>query len=159
MADDVRRELVAHYIFNLVCREGQGRAGHVLLEQARALLRVGMWGIDAGEPHREALAAGDLVLAYVGAPERTFVGQATLASAAHEWTPSEARVYPARSTSGVLLTSVDQWEPPVPMGAVLAQIDRSAGARAEFDQGVVRITRSEYDVAVAVAAGRATSTA
>ena len=52
-----------------------------------------MWGVDAGEHHRDALATGDLALIYLGAPERVFIGRAELASAAHDWAPSEANVY------------------------------------------------------------------
>jgi hypothetical protein len=40
------------------------------------------------------------------------------------------------------------------MGAVLSQIDRSGGARADFEQGVVRITVGEYETALRVAAER-----
>jgi hypothetical protein len=56
-----------------------------------------MWGIDADEPHRETLAPGDLILIYLGAPEREFIGRAELASAVHDWTPPEAHVYPGDS--------------------------------------------------------------
>jgi hypothetical protein len=57
-----------------------------------------------------------------------------------------------------MLAQVEEWDPPVPMSTVLGQIDRSAGARADFEVGVVRITAHEYETAVAAAAGRATST-
>ncbi len=117
-----------------------------------------MWGVDADEPHRNALAVGDLILVYLGAPERKFVGRAVLASAVHDWTPSEARVYPGDSPGGVLLAQVEEWDPPVPMSTVLSQIDPAEGARADFEAGVVRITANEYETALAVAAGRATST-
>ena len=50
---------------------GSARTGH------RAS-GVRMWGIDADEPHRDALAAGDLVLVYLAAPEREFIGRASL---------------------------------------------------------------------------------
>jgi hypothetical protein len=136
---------VAHYIFNLVTGD------------ASELLRVGMWGVDEDEPHRNALAAGDHVLVYLGAPERKFIGRAELASAVHEWTPSEAQVYPGVSRAGVLLAQVEEWDPPVPMGDVLSQID-SESAKADFEAGVVRITANEYETAHAVAAGRTTST-
>ena len=43
-------------------------------------MRVGMWGVDAGEPHGNALAPGDLSLIYLGAPELAFIGRAELAS-------------------------------------------------------------------------------
>jgi hypothetical protein len=43
------------------------------------------------------------------------------------------------------------------MSAVLSQIDPAENANAEFEAGVVRITASEYETALAVA-GRATST-
>ena len=129
----------------------------VLYEQVSGLLRARMWGIDADEPHRKALAAGDLILVYLGAPERTFVGRAELASAVHEWTRSEQQAYPADSPGGVLLAQVEEWRPPVPMSTVLSQI-HSTEARADFDAEVVRITAGEYETALAVAAGRATCT-
>ena len=141
---------MAHYLFNV----GNTDAAH--REQATRSLRLGMWGVDADERHRDALAAGDLVLVYLGAPERTFIGRAELASAVHDWTPSEAQVYPGATPGGVLLAQVEEWEPPVPMSTVLPLIDPAGGARADFDTGVVRITAGEYEIALAVAAGRAT---
>ena len=57
----------------------------------------------------------------------------------------------------VLLAQVEKWDPPVPMSTVLSQID-SPEAKADFEAGVVRITADEYETALAVAAGRATST-
>ena len=108
-------------------------------------------GLDADERHRDALAVGDLVLIYLGAPDREFVGRAELASAVHDWTPSEAQVYPGDSPSGVLLAQVEESDPPVPMSAVLSQIDRSENARADFETGVVRITANEYETALRVA--------
>jgi hypothetical protein len=115
-----------------------------------------MWGIDADEHHRNALAPGDLILIYLGAPAREFIGRAELASAAHDWTPSEAEAYPGDSPSGVLLAQVEEWDPPVPMSAVLSQL--GPGAKADFDYGVVRIDPNEYETALAVAAEHATST-
>jgi hypothetical protein len=117
-----------------------------------------MWGIDADEPHSTALAAGDLILVYLGAPERKFIGRAELSSAVHDWTPSEAQVYPGDSPGGVLLARVEQWDPPVPMSTVLSQIDPAENARVDFETGVVRITANEFETALAVAASRATST-
>jgi hypothetical protein len=117
-----------------------------------------MWGIDADEPHRNALAPGDLVLIYLGAPEREFIGRAELGSAVHDWTPSEAQMYPGDSPSGVSLAQVEEWDPPVPINAVLSQLDPAGGAKADFQAGVVRITANEYETALAVAAGRAPST-
>jgi hypothetical protein len=146
---------VAHYLFNFVT--GDAARGPALREQAAGFLRARMWGIDADEPHRDALAAGDLVL-YLGAHERKFIGRAELASAIHDWTPSEAQVYPGDSPSGVLLDQVEEWDPPLPMNAVLSQIDTTKNARADFETGVVRITANEYETALAVAAGRAPST-
>ena len=140
---------MAHYLFNFVSASR---------EQATALLRVGMWGIDAGESHGNALAPGDLSLIYLGAPELEFIGRVELASAVQAWTPSEAQMYPGDSPGGVLLAQVEEWDPPVPMSAVLSQIDPAENARAEFEAGVVRITAGEYETAIAVAAGRATST-
>jgi hypothetical protein len=146
---------VAHYIFNLVRSDVAPRS--VLRVQATGFLRVRMWGIDADEPHRNALAAGDLALVYLGAPERKFIGRAELASAAHDWTRSEAQVYPGDSAGGVLLAQVEEWDPPVSMSTVLSRIDPTENARADFEARVVRITASEYETALAVATGRASS--
>ena len=142
---------VAHYLFNLV--KPDPAKGPSLRGQAAEFLRVGMWSIDADEPHRTALAPGDLILIYLGAPEREFIGHAELASAVRDWTPSEAQVYPGDSSGGVLLALVEEWDPPVPMSAVLSQIDPAENAKADFQAGVVRITASEYEAALAVAAG------
>jgi hypothetical protein len=146
---------VAHYLFNFV--EGDA-AKPALREQAAGFLRVRMWGIDADERHRDALAPGDLILVYLGAPAREFIGRAELASAVHDWMPSEARVYPGDSPGGVLLAQVEEWDPPVPMHTVLSQIDPAENAKADFEAGVVRITANEYETALAVAAARVPST-
>jgi hypothetical protein len=146
---------VAHYIFNVVT--GDAAKGPAPREQVAASLRVRMWGVDADEPHHDALAYGDVVLIYLGAPEREFVGRAELASPVHDWTPSDAKVYPGDSPSGVLLAQVEEWDPPVPMDSVLSQLDSAANAKADFEAGVVRITAHEYETALAVAAGDAPS--
>ena len=146
---------VAHYLFNLV--QGDAASGRALHEQATGFLRARMWGIDADEPHRNALAPGDLVLVYLGAPERKVIGRAELLSAVHDWPPFEAEAYPGDSPAGVLLDHVEEWDPPIPMSTVLAQIDPAENARADFEAGVVRITANEYETALVVAA-RATST-
>jgi len=146
---------VPHYILNSVAGEAAQEAA--LRERAAVLLRIGMWGIGAGEPHRDALAAGDLVLVYLGAPTWEFIGRAELASAVHAWTPSEARAYPADSSNGVVLAQVDEWDPPVPMKTVLSRLDPTAKARGDFEAGVVRITAHEYETVLAVAAERAPS--
>ena len=119
---------MAHYIFNLT---GCDR------DEAVGFLRAGRWSIDAAEPHRDALGPGDLALIYLAAPERAFIARVELGS---------------HSPGGVLLAEVEEWDPPVPMSAVLERIDRSAGARGDFDTGVVRITADEYETALAVAA-------
>ena len=143
---------MAHYLFNLVGRDAA--TGAAPREQAAGFLRARMWGIDADERHRDALAPGDLVLLYLGAPDREFIGRAVLASAVHDWTPSEARVYPGDSPAGVLLAEVEEWDPPVPMNTVLSEIDPAEKAKADFQAGVVRITAGEYETALAVAARR-----
>jgi hypothetical protein len=110
-----------------------------------------MWGVDVQERHARALAPGDLVLLYLAAPAREFIGRAELASAVHDWTPSEAQAYAGDSPGGVLMARVEEWVPPVPMSTVLSQID-SPAARADFDAAVVLITAGEYETALRVAA-------
>jgi hypothetical protein len=143
---------MAHYLFNFSKRDAA--KGPALREQAARLLWVGMWGLEADEPHRDALAPGDLVLIYLAAPERELIGRAELASAVRDWTSSEAQVYPGDSPRGVLLSHVEEWDPPVPMNTVLSQIDPAENAKADFQAGVVRITAHEYETVLAVRSGR-----
>jgi hypothetical protein len=144
---------VAHYLFNVA--SGEAADQPAARDAAFERLRVRLWGVDPDEPHRDALAAGDLVLVYLGAPDREFIGRAELGSAVHDWTRDEARLYPGDSPSGVSLAQVEEWSPPVPMHAVLTRIDTSENARADFEQGVVRITADEFATALAVASERA----
>lgn len=134
---------MAYFIFNV--------AGTDALQVTR-LLRLGLWALRPEEPHGDALAPGDLALIYLAAPERVFVGRAELTSPVHGWSAEEAQAYPDSSASGVSLARVEIWDPPVPMGAVLSQIDQSGGARADFEDGVVPITEGEYATALSVAA-------
>ena len=139
---------MAHYLFNF--STGDPANGPATREQAAALLRARMWGLRAGESHRDALTPGDLILIYLGAPERGFIGRAELASPARDWTPSEAELYPGDSPSGVLLAAVEDWHPPVPMDTVLPQIDPAENAKGDFQAGVVRITPHEYQTVLSV---------
>ena len=116
-----------------------------------------MWGVGRNERHRDALAPGDLALIYLSAPRAEFIGRAKLATAVHDWTPSEAAAYPGDSASGVLLTDVEEWHRVVPMDAVARRIDPTASnplvqanAAVGFRMGVVRITGDEYESALAL---------
>jgi hypothetical protein len=130
---------MAHYLFNFI---GEGDDEAALRVRATDWLRAGRWAVNDEERHRDALAIGDLTLIYLGAPVQAFVGRAELASA-------------VRGPAGdVLLTHVEEWDPPVPVADVLARIDTSAGARADFETGVLRVTETEYNVALAVARAR-----
>jgi hypothetical protein len=146
---------VAQYLFNFLRTDAATRSP--LREEATGLLRLRMWGIADDERHGSSLAPGDLVLVYLGVPEREFVGRAELASAAHDWSPAEARVYPGAFRRGVSLTQVEEWDPPVPIDTVLSELHPAGNAKDEFATGVVRITAREYETALAVAARRALS--
>lgn len=141
---------MAFYLFNF--STAQAAEGRPLREQAAELLRTGVWGIDPDTPHGDALAPGDLMLVYVAAPDRVFIGRAELASAVQVLTTTETHASRGHLRSGVVLSHVEEWDPPVPMETVLARIGPAGNARADFSVGVVRITPHEYDSAVAVAA-------
>jgi hypothetical protein len=114
---------VAHYLFNVSDDE-----------QASRHMRARTWPVADDERHREALARGDLVLIYAGA----FVGRAELATGVLD--------------GEVGLSEVEEWDPPVPMAAVVERIDPAGSnsvvqenAAAGFRSGVVLITESEYE--------------
>ena len=120
-------------------------------ELATELLRGGVWSIGPGTPHRDALAPGDLALIYVAAPDRVFIGRAQLASTAQVPTSTGSHEHPGDILSRVVLSHVEEWDPPVPIEHVLARIDPGSNAKADFSVDVVRITPHEYETAVAVA--------
>lgn len=139
---------IAHYLFTF---SGGDR------QQATVLLRAKMWGVGRDERHRDALAPGDLAVIYLPAPEAEFIGRAQLATAVHDWTPSEADAYPGDSPSGVLLSHVEEWDPAVSMESVVRRIDPTASnplvqtnATAGFRMAVVRITEAEYEKTLAL---------
>ena len=140
---------MVHYLFNTA--PGRGAPDPARGEIAARQLTAGMWGVGPDEPHRDALAAGDVALVYVGAPERVFVAHVVIASGFHRWTTSEAARCPVNHAGGVLLGEVEMWDPPVSMTSVLSVMDPSQKARADFEIGVVQITAIEYATAMAVA--------
>ncbi|MFL5722343.1 MAG: hypothetical protein ACJ78H_03035 [Chloroflexota bacterium] len=150
---------MAHFLFNV--SKPEAAQGPAAREHAAARLRTRMWPVDADEVHRDRLRTGDLVLIYLGAPEREFVGHVRLGSAIREWTASEARAYPADSLSGVDLSTVEVWDTAVPMDDVVRRVDPAgknpyvqANARAGFQRGVVEISAGEYEAVLALHAER-----
>jgi hypothetical protein len=89
-------------------------------QQARELLEIGLWGIPPTAQAKNKLATGDRVLAYVGAPDRVFIGDAFISAPWHEWTADEAARYPltATFTAGISLRDAHLWEKPVPLSSV-----------------------------------------
>src|SRR5438046_820938 len=84
-------------------------------QQARKLLDLGLWGIPEAAQAKDKLSTGDRVLAYVGSPDRVFVGDAKIGAGWHLWTPEEAREYSAAGSfnAGIRLTDCRCWDKPV----------------------------------------------
>ncbi|MDQ7993099.1 MAG: hypothetical protein AAGC63_08110 [Propionicimonas sp.] len=141
---------MAFWLFNCTGDGSPGDARRRALES----LREREWEVAHGEPHRAALAEGDLVLIYLAAPERVFIARAELASPARSLAVSGSSRRQAGGRFAVTLGQVERWEPPVAVEAVLARIDPANQARADFDTGVVGITPDEYEAATAAAASR-----
>ena len=139
---------MAHYLFTF--SDGDR-------ERAAALLRQKMWGVGRDERHSDALAPGDQALIYLPAPDSVFIGRVELATAVRGWTPSELEAFPGDSPSGVLLSSIEPWDPAVPMDAVVRRIDPTGSnpyvqenAAAGFRSDVVGITEDEYAAVLAL---------
>ena len=140
---------MAFYLFNVA----MSQAAEARPPRAQALerLRTGAWAIDPDSPHGGALAPGDLALIYAADPDLVFVGLVELASAVRDLARGDDGGEPR---TGVVLSHAEEWDPPVPMEAVLARIDPGSNAKADFAVDVVRITPHEYETAIAVAAER-----
>ena len=96
-----------------------------LSAQARQLLEVQLWGVPPTAQARDKLAAGDRVLVFVGAPERVFIGDATIASGYHTWTPDEAATYPGTFEAGIVLANAGIWQKPVRLSNVWPKCEAS----------------------------------
>jgi hypothetical protein len=132
------------YLFNF-SRKGAA-PGRSLASQAGDLVQVGLWGIGEKTPLRSKLARGDRVLLYVGAPERSVIGHATLGSEVHEWTADEARHYPGSFTSGVSFAASEIWSQPLKLEDVLGQLELAkTNPNAQFFAGVIKITDRDFD--------------
>jgi|SRR3954447_3545518 len=137
---------MAHVLFNF--SDGDRRL-------AAALLKAKMWPVARDERDGDSLAPGDDVLICLPAPNAEFIGRGELATAVHDWTPSEAETYPGDSPSGVLLCEVEEWDPGIGMDTVVARIDPTgsnplvqANAAAGFSTSIVQITPDEYEAVV-----------
>jgi hypothetical protein len=91
------------------------------------------------------------VLIYVGAPERLFVGHATLSTGVHAWTPDEeAKRHPGDWPTGVSFSEVAVWKPPVAIDSVWSRMPSSStNPRAQFFAGVMRIKQQDYQTVLA----------
>jgi hypothetical protein len=118
-------------------------------ERAESFLGARTWMVDYAERHRDALAAGDLVLVFIAVTSE-FVGRAKLETAFLDSLP----VDPAASgpaVSGVLLADVDKWTSGVPLAVAVQRIDPMGSNpyvqsnAAGFRSGVIQITAAEYE--------------
>lgn len=119
-----------------------------LSAQARELLDVGLWGVPNTAQARDKLAPGDRVLVYIGAPERVFIGQATIASGWHEWSSDEAAKYPLTSAFGVgiTLSNAESWPKPVPLSLVWPGTDGAkTNPKALWYGAAIRVTKDDYE--------------
>lgn len=101
--------------------------------QARKLLEIGLWGIPPTSPARAKLKPGDRLIAYVGSPERVFIGDALVDHGYHSWTPADAARYPETATyeAGISLTDVAVWDKPLRQQDIwrkLAAAEKNPGA-------------------------------
>jgi hypothetical protein len=135
---------VAYYLFNFT-KSGADKA-RPLREQAAVLLSARLWGIGDKTANRDLLAAGDRVLAYTGAPEKAFVGHATLSSDVHDWTEDERGRYPEGWPAGVAFSDAVVWDKPVPLAAVWSEMPSSTtNPNGQFFGGVIRIKREDFE--------------
>lgn len=119
---------MAYYLLNFTKKAAA--KGVPLRDQAASLLETKLWGIGPKAPNRDAVASGDRLLIYVGAPECLFVGQATLANGYHEWTPEEATAYSEKPAggafpAGVTFGETEVWNKAVPIDSVWSEMPAS----------------------------------
>lgn len=145
---------VADWILNFT--KGGVKHKKQLSAQARELLGIGLWGIPTTAQARGKIAVGDRLLVYVGAPERVFVGHATVAAGWHEWSSEEAAQYPLTSTfaAGIALDEAVAWPKPVPLASVWPGTEGAkTNPNALWYGAAVRVTKGDHDAILAAGQG------
>jgi hypothetical protein len=142
---------MAHWILNFTRRGTKDKK--LMPQQAKKLLEAGMWGVPATAQAREKLAPGDRVLVYVGAPDRVFVGDATLNSTWHSWNHAEVAAYPGGFDAGVTLTDCRVWQKPLPLGNVWPQTAAAkTNPKARWYGAVASLPGPDFDLILDAAA-------
>ncbi len=128
---------------------GGTRDKKLMPQQARKLLEIGLWGMPESAQAREKLSVGDRVLAYVGAPDRVFVGDAEIAAPWHSWTSEEAQTYATAGSfhAGIRLTDCRLWDKPVPVQAVWPQTQGAqTNPNARWYGAAARLSGADFDL-------------
>jgi hypothetical protein len=134
---------MSHFLLNFTRKNAE--RDRPLSEQAAALLQLQLWGIGESTPLRATMARGDYAVAFVGAPERSFVGWGRLLDGVHKWTNTERPRYGGPFTSGISFDQVGVFGYPIPISSLLPDLDlarTNPGAR--FFSGVLRITGDDF---------------
>jgi hypothetical protein len=117
-----------------------------LAGQARAMLGAELSGVPARAQLRMKVRRGDRVIAYVGAPEKLFVGDAVVAAGYHRWTDEKAARFSdwLGYDHGFTLRDVHVWSRPVPLMSVWPQTNAAGtNPRALFLGGIVALSPSD----------------
>jgi hypothetical protein len=112
------------------------------------------WGLGEKTPNRKNLQKADRVVFYLGNPEKSFAGTATLLSSSFQLNDSEKEKLShgkERYTTdyGVLLTDINQWENPKNAQDLIPQLSfiENKGAWGSYFQGGIRqITEEDYEI-------------
>ena len=145
---------MAHYIVQFT-RAGTGqRRG--MPEQARDVLRSGLWGVPPKAQLRMRPKPADGVLVAVGAPDRVFVGDAVVAAGYHCFSEEEAARFPSTLgyDHGISLTRIRIWPSAVPVMSVWPDTTAAkTNPRALWFGTINKL--SSADAAMIVTAGKA----
>jgi len=136
---------VAYWILNFT--KGGAKVKKQMPQQVVNLLQAGLWGVPPTAQSKGKLAPGDRVVAYVGAPDRVFIGEATISSGWHEWTTDEAARYPMTSAfgAGIALADAKVWDKPVPLGSTWPNTEGAkTNPNALWYGAVVRIAGADF---------------
>jgi hypothetical protein len=112
----------------------------------------GFWGLGEKTPNRRSLQKGDVVVFYVGVPQKMFAASATLASDPFQLTQDQKEKFGHgksfyRSEYGVLLTGIDIWKTAQSVQALVPNlrfIENKESWFAYFQGGVRQLTEDDF---------------
>jgi hypothetical protein len=140
-----------YWVFTVTTHKEGGETFEAAAIHAQRM-KDAFWGLGEKTPNRKGLQNGDRVVFYMGAPDKTFIGAATLASSSLKLSESQKKQYGHGKAFympeyGVLLEDIETWSQPRPVEGLVPDLDFIENKEfwfTYFQGGIRQITLEDF---------------